>query len=698
MQNIKNKQKEEEAKKETSPVLPLGTTEKIPEVSKVVVKKPLKQRIWEEIVHYYHGFRLLFVDIYICRKLLWRVLSGKKLTRRESNLLVRTSADLFRLIPFSIFIIVPFLEFLLPFFIKFFPGMLPSTFQTAKEREDKLKQSLQVKLEVAKFLQKTLDQMAVQHKDRTSEEAKNFSEFFRRIKDSKESVTSEEIQKFSKQFEDEVTIDALSREQLTALCRIVEMSTIGTTNFLKFQLRMKLRSLAADDKLIQKEGVDSLNLYELQQACKSRGMRAYGLSEMKLRKQLQEWIDLSLNEKIPPVLLLLSRALMVPEETSTTDKLKRTISVLPDSVATQTKAAIGEKEGKIDNKTKIELIKEEERKIKEEREEEKEVEKQEEKIDKEVLLDKAPTFKDSLSVKAKKTDEVLTSKDVEVLGEALETLSKDKKQLLVEKETIKELKEEIEEYKEDVEELREITTAGPKETPVQETRAAKILYKKVNYMIDNLDKVLKTLEKKEKKIREDLQGEAQEKSDLLAQKKDQLLRIDEVVEAIKQLRKVSDQSKLNQIEKVLSTLDTDKDGRIKVDDVLKVIEAIGRENVKLNEKQLEELVELLDKEEFLEAEDKIEKALAKSIKEAKKEAEELNDSAPTLVDKAPNLNSEQGIIGKGTAKEPPITDAIRKEAANAQKDKIIPQSPPEMPSPLPPPIPATNAKPKDKML
>lgn len=37
--------------------------------------------------------------------------------------------------------------------------------------------------------------------------------------------------------------------------------------------------------------------------------------------------------------------------------------------ALQTKAAIGEREGKIDNKTRIELIKEEERKIEEERQE-----------------------------------------------------------------------------------------------------------------------------------------------------------------------------------------------------------------------------------------------------------------------------------------------------------------------------------------
>jgi LETM1 and EF-hand domain-containing protein 1 len=44
---------------------------------------------------------------------------------------------------------------------------------------------------------------------------------------------------------------------------------------------------------------------------------------------------------------------------------------------TQTKAAIGEREGKIDNKTKIEIIKEEVRKIDEEHQEQKEEEKKE---------------------------------------------------------------------------------------------------------------------------------------------------------------------------------------------------------------------------------------------------------------------------------------------------------------------------------
>lgn len=54
--------------------------------TKVVVKKPLKQRIIDECVHYYHGFRLLFIDINVSAKLVWRILRGKQLSRREHNL------------------------------------------------------------------------------------------------------------------------------------------------------------------------------------------------------------------------------------------------------------------------------------------------------------------------------------------------------------------------------------------------------------------------------------------------------------------------------------------------------------------------------------------------------------------------------------------------------------------------------------
>lgn len=67
------------------------------------------------------------------------------------------------------------------------------------------------------------------------------------------------------------------------------------------------------------------------------------------------------------------------------------------------------------------------------------------------------------------------------------------------------------------------------------------------------------------------------------------------------------------ITKMLDKIDSDKDGQLKVDDVLKIIETIGKDSVDLSEKQLDELIDLISKEEYLENEEKIEKALAKSL-------------------------------------------------------------------------------------
>lgn len=133
-------------------------------------------------------------------------------------------------------------------------------------------------------------------------------------------------------------------------------------------------------------------------------MRAYGLPDSKLKEQLSQWLDLSLNKKVPPSLLLLSRALMVPETIPMSDKLKATISALPDTVVARTQGAIGEKEGKMDHKTNIEIIKMEERKIEEERQE------------------KEPQTI-TVAFQNHKTDEI-TNSDVKVIEQALDSLGK----------------------------------------------------------------------------------------------------------------------------------------------------------------------------------------------------------------------------------------------------------------------------------
>jgi len=50
---------------------------------------------------------------------------------------------------------------------------------------------------------------------------------------------------------------------------------------------LQVRKLKIDDKVIQREGADNLDVSELQNACKERGMRAYGLSEQALRDQVR---------------------------------------------------------------------------------------------------------------------------------------------------------------------------------------------------------------------------------------------------------------------------------------------------------------------------------------------------------------------------------------------------------------------------
>ncbi|KAJ6647318.1 Mitochondrial proton/calcium exchanger protein [Pseudolycoriella hygida] len=664
-------------------------------VQKVVEKKSIKQRVWEELVHYYHGFRLLFININVARKLLWKVLNGKTLTRREHMLLIRTTGDMFRLVPFSVFIIVPFMELLLPVFIKFFPGMLPSTFETTQDKEDKARKNLKVKLEMAKFLQQTLDEMDVQHSDHKSSAAKEFITFFHKLRTAGEMATPEEILKFSKLFEDEITLDSLTRPQLIAICRVLDVSTLGgSSNFLRFQLRMKLRSLSADDRLIQKEGIDTLNLHELQNACRSRGMRSYGLSEFQLKTQLTEWINLSLHEKVPPSLLLLSRAMMLPEDVPTAEKLKASISVLPDSAAIQTKAAIGEREGKIDNKTKIDIIRDEQRKIKEELEEETETAQvtKVQKVD-DTLVDKAPIIVESHATAPAPT--AISNKDIDVVVDALGEVSKEKKTLLVEKEEIRDLKEEIAEYKEDIEELHVISEATEKAEKITQSVASKRLLKKVDSMISKLDKVLEDLENKEKKIQEVLKADGTTDSG----KTTELVRIDEIVNAIRKMQKLPDEPKLQQIHKMLGKIDVDKDGQLKVDDVLKIIATIGKENVNLNETQIDELIELITKEETLEHEDKIVKALAKS----KEERKAASDQCEELVDKAPeitnNANTSESASKPASKIDERISNSVKQNAAEAaerQKDKIIPLSGDVKTPQLSPSAGATN--PKDKLL
>ncbi|CAF5212918.1 unnamed protein product, partial [Rotaria magnacalcarata] len=165
-------------------------------------------------------------------------------------------------------------------------------------------------------------------------------------------------------------MDNLDRPQLAGLCKLLGISTIGPDYYLRFTLHLKLRNLEADDKLIQDEGITSLDVDELQAACRDRGMRSLGLSAERLRSQLQQWLDLHLNKSIPSTILLLSRALYLPENVPQEDVLKAVIQSLPKAIDSVTAVKIAEVSGeRVDNTQRIEVIKLEDEAIRKEKEE-----------------------------------------------------------------------------------------------------------------------------------------------------------------------------------------------------------------------------------------------------------------------------------------------------------------------------------------
>ncbi|XP_060092739.1 mitochondrial proton/calcium exchanger protein isoform X1 [Heteronotia binoei] len=624
-----------------------------PTVEDHIVKKSLGQRVVDELKHYYHGFRLLWIDTKIAARMLWQILHGNTLSRRERRQFLRICADLFRLVPFLVFLVVPFMEFLLPVALKLFPNMLPSTFETKSKKEERLKKELRVKLELAKFLQDTIEEMALKNKAAKGNVTKDFSTFFQKIRETGERPSNEEILRFSKLFEDELTLDNLTRPQLVALCKLLELQSIGTNNFLRFQLTMKLRSIKADDKLIAEEGVDTLTVKELQAACRARGMRALGVTEERLKEQLKQWLDLHLNQEIPTSLLILSRAMYLPDTLSPEDQLKTTLQILPESVAKEAQVKAAEVEGeKVDNKTRLEATLQEEEAIRKENQE-KELERMSEAAEKakEILqvaarkevesaidlnsaavhtkksqiavdageeLAKADltldseTLKDTAPVLEGIKGEEITKEEIDLLSDACTKLQEQKKLLTKEKEELEELKDDVQEYNEDLQEIKELSKEGQEEV-VEESKASKRLTKRVNRMIGQMDKIIRELETDQKVVDGQLDSGASPPIGLCFPFRENLISINELISVMKQIQKIPE-SKLNRL---AEALDENQDGKIDIDDVVKVVELIDKEDIDISTSQVAEIMSLLQKEEKLEEKEKMKEKAEKEAVEVK---------------------------------------------------------------------------------
>ncbi|CAL2275560.1 unnamed protein product [Prunus armeniaca] len=334
-----------------------------------------KTEIVSTLQHYWLGFKLLGVDVRICSRLLLKLARGKTLSRREKQQLTRTTADIFRLVPFAVFIVVPFMEFLLPVFLKLFPNMLPSTFQDKLKEEEALKRRLKARIEYAKFLQETAKEMAKEVQNsrsgETKQTAEDLDEFLNKVRTGAR-VSNEEILGFAKLFNDELTLDNISRPRLVNMCKYMNISPYGTDAYLRYMLRKRLHRIKADDKLIQEEGVESLSEEELREDCRERGM--LGLRSVEdMRQQLRDWLDLSLNHSMPSSLLILSRAFIVSGRLDPADAVRATLSSLPDEVVdTVGVTSLPSEDSVSERRRKLDFLQMQEEMMKEEEEKEEE--------------------------------------------------------------------------------------------------------------------------------------------------------------------------------------------------------------------------------------------------------------------------------------------------------------------------------------
>jgi hypothetical protein len=216
--------------------------------------------------------------------------------------------------------------------------------------------------------------------NKQEQSAESMLEFLDRARQG-EMMPPDVIVQYAKYFQDDLTLDNMPRMQLVNMCRYMQLQPYGADSFLRFQLRHRIRQLREDDQRIIWEGIESLTKMELREACQERGMRSTGLSKEAYKKSLQQWLDLSVYKDVPISLLIMSRTFFLQEEghPASGDDEAKSVASLADAISGMDKEVLNEvilevatQEERKSNpdirKIKLEIITQQNERIREERE------------------------------------------------------------------------------------------------------------------------------------------------------------------------------------------------------------------------------------------------------------------------------------------------------------------------------------------
>ncbi|CCE93157.1 Ylh47p TDEL_0F03460 [Torulaspora delbrueckii] len=357
----------------SKPVSKPSSTEvsKSPITAKPVDKPSLWSRIKHEAKHYRDGTKLLGFEIKISSRLLLKSSAGYELSRRELLQLKRTTSDIVRLVPFAAFVLVPFAELLLPIALKLFPNLLPSTYESVKDKQSKLESLRKTRKLVSGIIKGNISHF--KPTDISEEHKKVFNEFYQHVRQTGEPESRQQLIQVARLFKDDTVLDNVTRSYLVALAKYINLRPFGTDVMLRYRIRYKMLELKKDDLSIYYEGVEQLSPTELFNACASRGIKCNNVEDSVLRDNLKIWLNMRLKDKIPSTLLIMATAYNYGEITSKKslyDALCDVLSGIPDELYHEVKVNVVQ-EDSISPKQKLLQLKEQEEIMKEEEQQEK---------------------------------------------------------------------------------------------------------------------------------------------------------------------------------------------------------------------------------------------------------------------------------------------------------------------------------------
>ncbi|EUD66925.1 hypothetical protein C922_02509 [Plasmodium inui San Antonio 1] len=279
----------------------------------------LKKNIKHTVVWVKTGVLLFLTNMKISKNLIIKRLKGHRLSYSEYKLLIRTMNDMFKLIPFSFFIIVPFAEFLLPLFLKIYPNLLPSTFKNNDDNFVNIKKNLYAKQQLAKFLQQLIEEKEKQLNENigidSEKKKKILFKFHQQLinkdeKDVNPFLSVGDTLKIAKIFKDDFVLDQMNLKTLQTICHLLGLKPYGMHYHVVLQLRHHFLRLQREDRELIYEGVDNLKKHTLIEICKDRGMN-FNTSEEEMKLQIQQWLELASIKEVPYILLLYIRCVVV---------------------------------------------------------------------------------------------------------------------------------------------------------------------------------------------------------------------------------------------------------------------------------------------------------------------------------------------------------------------------------------------------